>query len=1023
VLPSGTVTFLFTDIEGSTRLLQRLGDRYPDVLGKHQEVLRSAFASHGGHEIDTQGDSFFVAFERARDAVAAAIAAQRGLAETDWPDDVQVMVRMGLHSGDPVVGSDTYTGLGVHRAARISALGHGGQVLISNATRELIKDDLPTGVRIRDLGVVRLKDLEETEHVHQLVIEGLPSDFPPLATERRPLYRRPAILAAGLAGLAAIAAVALLTGRESDVGPTVRPNSVAAIDPESGRVVAQVPVGQSPFGVTFAAGSLWVASDGDRTVSRVDIRRNRVVRSLPVKDEPMGIRAAGGAVWVTGLQPGLPRISLRRIDPQFDSVGEPIHIGNVVPGGGSSVAASGDRLWIAPQDGLLSRLDTQSGRVVETVDPKTSPSAVAIGPDAVWVAGEESNTLTRIDPTGLLTPISVGHAPISVAVGAGAVWVVDTLDDAVVRIDPKTNAVKTTIAVGHRPDTVVVAAGSVWVSNGDDGTISRIDPKTAKVADTIRIGGSARGMAFASGKLWVAVGESAPAPRTRATRGTLHLAAQDDPGPIDPALVYTKGGWQLLGPTCAKLLNYPDKPAPQGSQLQPEVATSLPVISDGGRTYTYTVRKGFRFSPPSNQPVTAETFKYTIERTAAPKMHSPAGTFLTGIAGYEAYASGKARDLAGVVARGDTLTIRLAEPAPNLPVRLAMPFFCAVPIGTPVDPSGVARIPMAGPYYFAPEEGVAAGPVLLRNPNYSGNRPRRFKRIELTTGLSPKQTIRLVEQGKADYALDGVGIDEFPRIRARYSANKPGVPRLLANPLLSVSFVLMNTTRGPFTDPRLRRALNYAIDRKALARLGNPGSEIPGRPTDQYLPPGMSGFADVDIYPSSPDVATARKLARRHRRTRVVLYVCNQSPCDKQAQLIKTAVESIGMELEIKTFSVNQMFARLPRPGEPFDVTLIGWLADYPDPDNFLDLLLLKGSGITPPLEDPIYAPRLEAAAKLSGPRRYLTYGQLDAEIARNSAPWAAYANGISYDFFSARMGCQIYQPLYGIDLAALCAR
>src|SRR5262245_39577199 len=136
-LPSGTVTFLFTDIEGSTRLVKALGDGYHEVLAAHQQIMRDAFAAHDGHEVDTQGDSFFVAFRRARDAVAAAIAAQRELAAHDWPEGAEVRVRMGIHTGEPVVGEQRYTGIGVHRAARVGAIGHGGQILLSNATREL----------------------------------------------------------------------------------------------------------------------------------------------------------------------------------------------------------------------------------------------------------------------------------------------------------------------------------------------------------------------------------------------------------------------------------------------------------------------------------------------------------------------------------------------------------------------------------------------------------------------------------------------------------------------------------------------------------------------------------------------------------------------------------------------------------------------------------------------------------------------------------------------------------------------
>ena len=186
-LPTGTVTFLFTDVEGSTRLLRQLRERYGDVRAEHERLLREAFEAKGGQEIDTQGDSFFVAFRRARDAVAAAVAAQRALADHRWPEGVQVRVRMGIHTGEPLTAEGRYVGLGIHRAARISAAGHGGQVLLSNATRELVEDDLPPDVRLRDLGEHRLKDIDRPEHVFQLEIEGLTSEFSSLKTlERQP---------------------------------------------------------------------------------------------------------------------------------------------------------------------------------------------------------------------------------------------------------------------------------------------------------------------------------------------------------------------------------------------------------------------------------------------------------------------------------------------------------------------------------------------------------------------------------------------------------------------------------------------------------------------------------------------------------------------------------------------------------------------------------------------------------------------------------------------------------------------
>jgi predicted ATPase/class 3 adenylate cyclase len=181
-LPSGTVTLLFTDIEGSTHLLQRFGDRYGDLRAEHERLLRAAFRDFGGREVDSQGDSFFVTFASATDAVQAAVVAQRALSKHPWPGGAAVRVRMGLHTGEPTLAGRTYVGLDVHRAARIAAAGHGGQVLLSQTTRVLVERDLPPGVALRDLGAHRLKDIPEPERLFQLVSGDLPADFPPLRT-------------------------------------------------------------------------------------------------------------------------------------------------------------------------------------------------------------------------------------------------------------------------------------------------------------------------------------------------------------------------------------------------------------------------------------------------------------------------------------------------------------------------------------------------------------------------------------------------------------------------------------------------------------------------------------------------------------------------------------------------------------------------------------------------------------------------------------------------------------------------
>ena len=171
-LPTGTVTFLFTDIEGSTTLLQRLGDLgYAKVLAEHQRLLRDAFANGNGHEIDTQGDAFLVVFPRARDAVATAVAAQQALAKYPWPDGALLRVRMGLHTGEPLISNETsYVGVDVHRAARICAAAHGGQILLSDTVSALVSKDLPGEASLRDLGEHRLKDLAHPHRLFQVLV-------------------------------------------------------------------------------------------------------------------------------------------------------------------------------------------------------------------------------------------------------------------------------------------------------------------------------------------------------------------------------------------------------------------------------------------------------------------------------------------------------------------------------------------------------------------------------------------------------------------------------------------------------------------------------------------------------------------------------------------------------------------------------------------------------------------------------------------------------------------------------------
>ena len=534
MLPRGTVTFLFTDIEGSTRLLKQLGERYGIALGDHHRLLRAAFAEYGGHEIDTQGDAFFVAFERAKDAVAAAAAAQRAVAVHEWPEGAKLRVRMGMHTGEPSISAEGYLGLGVHRAARICSAAHGGQVLLSQATVAVLEDDELPGLSLRDLGLHELKDLDRPERIHQLVIPGLTDVFPELRTLQSrsdetapfagregelaeaaqaalsagPWYRRRVGLLA-LAGLLvvglALAAGLLFTGGSQALA-RIDTDSAGLIDPGSGEIKRQVALGSSPGAVAAGAGAVWVAA-GDGTVSRIDPEADLVTQRIPLDGAPSGIAYGAGAVWVTTSEDR----SLRRISPSGSRAGDRIAVGN----GPSAVAVGGGAVWVANRlDDTVSKVPTGPGGT-EVFKAGLTPSGIAVDRDAVWVSNEAAGTVSRLDPrTGALQTINVGNGPTGIAVGNGSVWVTNSLDDTVSRIDPDSNGVTATIPVGSGPSAVATGAGSVWVTNRFGGTVSRIDASTNHLTATINVGESPAGIAFTR-----ADSGSAPAARSRITVG------------------------------------------------------------------------------------------------------------------------------------------------------------------------------------------------------------------------------------------------------------------------------------------------------------------------------------------------------------------------------------------------------------------------------------------------------------------------------------------------------------------------
>jgi YVTN family beta-propeller protein len=524
-LPSGAVTFLFTDIEGSTRLVRQLRGRYADVLGEHQRLLREAFATNSGHEIDTQGDAFFYAFRSAHEAVLAAVAAQRALSGHAWPDETEVKVRMGIHTGQATPVDGRYTGLAVHRAARICAAGHGGQVLVSQATQSLLEDDEEElAVQMRDLGDQRLKDIDRPVRLYQVAAPGLATEFPPPrgeapptdaleATMAKPGWRRkPVIVATGLVGLALIAAAVLLATRDSKDGLSgVQPNHVGVIDPKTNDIVDEIQVGLRPGPVAVGGGAVWIGNLDERTLTKIDAKQRTVAGNYPLDNRtPSGIAVGAGSVWVAHGALG----KLAAVDQEFGQVKKTIDVaGEALGSVNGSVTEDAGVVWAVYADSTLARIDPVDIRVTGRTLTGSAPAGVVVAYGYVWVVNTDSATVQRFKPETfeqgpLGTPTTVAQRPTAIAAGEGAVWVANNGADTITRIDPGTVGLAPTtetIPVGDAPSAVAVAAGSVWVVNAGDGTVWRIDAARRKVVKKIHIGNAPFGIAFGDGRVWVSV--------------------------------------------------------------------------------------------------------------------------------------------------------------------------------------------------------------------------------------------------------------------------------------------------------------------------------------------------------------------------------------------------------------------------------------------------------------------------------------------------------------------------------------
>ena len=492
---------------------------------------------------------------------------------------------------------------------------------------------------------------------------------------------------------------------------------------------------------------------------------------------------------------------------------------------------------------------------------------------------------------------------------------------------------------------------------------------------------------------------------------------------VDPALAYSRESWALLDTVCARLMRYRDRPPPEGYELEPDVAAAPPVVSRDGRTWTFRLRTGFRFSDGS--PVRADAFAQAIHRTMAPGVDSPAYEYTRAIVGAEDAHAGRAARASGVTARDYALTVRFTREVREFDAWTTMPFFCAVPPTLPPSREGVRKFPGAGPYTireYRPNERI----VLGRNRYYGGRRVHHVDgfHVDLSPG-SPDEKLERVASGRADwtYTLPAIALQPRHALFKRFGLDDS---RFFLDPGLTLSMYVLNSS-GPLfrNNPQLRRAVNLALNKERALPFGG------GVVTDQYLAPTVPGFKQRAIYPSGGDLARARALASGNLRGgKALLYVPDIPLVRSAAQFVKQQLEQLELEIEIRPFgehaTATAYLGRLGDPDEPWDLGLVLWTPDFVDPAAYINRLLdgqHAGGTNLARFDEPPFNTLMRQASRLRGPAREKAYAELDLRLARDAAPLLPIAVLNEVTLVSKRVPkeCMLLRP--GLVLTTVCLK
>ena len=950
----GIKTFLIADVRGYTLFTQQRGDEAAAKLAaRFAEIAREAVDDHGGSVIELRGDEALAVFDSPRQAIRAATRAQeRFLEETESDPSLPLAVGIGIDAGEAVPLEAGYRGGALNLAARLCGRAGPGEILASQAAVHLARK--VEGVRYTDQGELHLKGLADPVRVFRVISEeGDPAVRIRLLLPRGPtrgpapvrLARQHPVVAAS-AALALIAAIVVPTTLALRGGPGKRiaGDALGIVDLDSGELTGSVMLESRPGDVAVGEGSVWVTLPDRGEVVEIDPDTRSIRDTVPVGAHPSGIAIGAGSVWVSNA--GNSTIS--RISPDTNKVVKDIPS----PGGPAGIAVGQGGVWVANStNDSVSHIDPETGEVLETIGVGDQPVDLVLDEQGLWVANSASGDVTLIDPEldRAVLAVPVGRGPLAIAAGLGGVWVGNSLDGTVSRIDPGTQAV-TAVDIGGTPSGLAVGAGVVVASDGS-GSFKTIDPTSSSVT-TIPMGSHASGVALEARAAWVGV----RGPEIAHRGGTLTVVAP--PGPdslesIDPAIAYSGLSWGILALGYDGLVGFKHVGGLDGGTPVPNLALSIPEPTEGGRTYTFQLREGIRYS--NGDLVEPEDFRRAIERvlTIEDSNGDPSAgvQYFIGIVGADRCTAGEPCDLSrGIVgddARG-TVTFHLTEPDPDFIYGLGLHFGSPVPTGTPETSEATTPIPTTGPYsverYTAEEE-----LVLVRNPEFRVREPARPNgfpdRIVWRFTIDLDDQVTEVLDGRADLVWNLT--ERVPELLSSHAGQVHLAPES------AIFYASLNTQTPPFDDVRVRRAVNLAVDRGAIAAL----FEGRGFPTCQILPVAFPGYVPYCPYTRSPgttwtapDLAEARELIARSGTadSRVVVWAGPETfkifPVVAVGRYFVELLDDLGYDAALKVVAHGPFMRGVFDPQGRVQTTSAGWGTDYPAESGYLPPLVTCGS-------------------------------------------------------------------------------